>query len=239
MAPCRPHPAGTTAMSDSRRSVCRRRTSVATVDRHAYLTFLTFALVVVLIPGPDFAVVTGNTLAGGRLRGMWCATGVAMSNAVQGAAAVAGLGALIVRAQPVFQAVKWAGVLYLSYLGVQLLRSAVRGRYPAEPAGGDGGGTAALRGWRQGFLSNITNPKVLVFYLAVLPQFMAPGSGVAPMLAFALSHALLSLAYLLVLTAFLHRVRRVLARRPVRRALDAVTGCTMIGFGARLALARD
>jgi len=225
-------------MSDSRQSVRRRRTSVASVDRHAYLTFLTFALVVVLIPGPDFAVVTGNTLAGGRLRGMWCAVGVAMSNAVQGAAAVAGLGALIVRAQPVFQAVKWAGVLYLTYLGVQLIRSAVRGRYPAEPAG-DGGGTAALRGWRQGFLSNITNPKVLVFYLAVLPQFMAPESGVAQMPAFALSHALLSLVYLLVLTAFLHRVRRVLARRPVRRALDAVTGCTMIGFGARLALARE
>ena len=229
---------GRNAMSETRRSVARPRTSVATVDRHAYLTFLTFALVVVLIPGPDFAVVTGNTLTGGRLRGMWCAAGVAMSNAVQGAAAVAGLGALIVRAQPVFQAVKWAGVLYLTYLGVQLIRSAVRGRYPSEPAGGDGG-TGALRGWRQGFLSNITNPKVLVFYLAVLPQFLAPESGVPPMLAFALSHALLSLAYLLVLTAFLHRVRRVLARRPVRRALDAVTGCTMMGFGARLALARD
>ena len=208
------------------------------VDWHTYLTFLTFALVVVLIPGPDFAVVTGNTLAGGRLRGMWCAAGVAMSNGIQGAAAVAGLGALIVRAQPVFQAVKWAGVLYLTYLGGQLIRSAVRGRYASEPAGGDGG-TAALRGWRQGFLSNITNPKVLVFYLAVLPQFMVPDSGVPQMLAYALSHALMSLTYLLLLTAFLHRVRRILARRPVRRALDTVTGCTMIGFGARLALARD
>jgi threonine/homoserine/homoserine lactone efflux protein len=205
------------------------------MDWHAYLTFLTFALVVVLIPGPDFAVVTGNTLTGGRPRGMWCAAGVAMSNAVQGTAAVAGLGALIVRAQPVFQAVKWAGVLYLTYLGVQLIRSAVRGRYAARPAGG---GAAVLRGWRQGFLSNITNPKVLIFYLAVLPQFMAPHSGVPQMLAYALSHALMSLTYLLLLTAFLHRVRRVLARRPVRRALDTVTGGVMIGFGLRLAVAR-
>jgi threonine/homoserine/homoserine lactone efflux protein len=226
-------------MSDSRRSRPDGRASVDPVDWHTYLTFLTFALVVVLIPGPDFAVVTGNTLSGGRRRGMWCAAGVAMSNAIQGTAAVAGLGALIVRAQPVFQAVKWAGVLYLIYLGVQLIRSAVRGRYASEPAGGDDGGTAALRGWRQGFLSNITNPKVLVFYLAVLPQFMAPESGVPQMLAYALSHASMSLTYLLLLTAFLHRVRGILARRPVRRALDTVTGCTMIGFGARLALARD
>ena len=74
---------------------------------HAYATFLTFATVVVLIPGPDFAVVTGNTVTGGRRRGMWSAVGVSTSNAIQGAAAVAGLGALIVRAQPVFHTIKW------------------------------------------------------------------------------------------------------------------------------------
>src|SRR3712207_1131633 len=96
---------------------------------HTYATFLTFAMVVVLIPGPDFAVVTGNTVSGGRRRGMWSATGVATSNAIQGTAAVAGLGALIVRAQPVFHIIKWVGALYLAYLGVQALRSAIRGRY--------------------------------------------------------------------------------------------------------------
>ncbi|HEX9999613.1 MAG TPA: LysE family translocator [Actinoplanes sp.] len=201
------------------------------MDWTAYGAFLTFAVAVVLVPGPDFAVVTGNTLAGGRRRGMSCSIGVATSNAIQGAAAVAGLGAIITRAQPVFLAIKWAGVLYLTYLGVQLLRSAVRGRYDVGPA--------SSGGWRQGFLSNITNPKVLVFYLAVLPQFLAPGTGVPVLLVFALSHALLSLVYLLILTVFLHRVRRVLARRPIRRALDAITGVAMISFGARLALERS
>jgi threonine/homoserine/homoserine lactone efflux protein len=206
----------------------------------SYGSFLAFAVVLVLVPGPDFAVVTKNTLAAGRWRGVWSAGGVASSNAVQGAAAATGLGAMIVRFQPVFTAVKWAGVAYLAYLGAQAIRSAVRGAYPALDAGATDVRAAgvALGGWRQGFLSNITNPKVLVFYLAVLPQFLTGGAGTPVLLVFALSHAVLSLLYLLVLTAFLHRLRRVLTRRRVRRGLDVATGTALLGFSARLAAER-
>jgi threonine/homoserine/homoserine lactone efflux protein len=199
-----------------------------------YAEFLAFAVVLVLIPGPDFAVVTKNTLAGGRRRGRWTALGVSSSNLVQGAAAAAGVGALIVRVQPLFEAIKWAGVAYLAYLGAQAVRSAVRGQYPPGlddgPASRDG-----LTGWRQGFVSNITNPKVLVFYLAVLPQFLTPGAGLGWLLMLAWSHALLSLAYLQVLVTGLHGARKLLARRPVRRGLDATTGAVLLGFSARLA----
>jgi len=206
------------------------------VEWTTYASFLMFAVVVVLIPGPDFAVVTANAVSGGRVRGAWCAAGVASSNTVQGVAAVVGLGALVVRAQPVFQAVKWAGVAYLVYLGVRLLRSAVRGRYGTPDAAADP--HAARRGWRQGFLSNITNPKVLLFYLAVLPQFLTPGSGLPFLALLAVSHAALSLLYLLTLAALMHRARGVLARRTVRRTLDGITGAAMLGFGARLAAER-
>ncbi|HEY0537920.1 MAG TPA: LysE family translocator, partial [Actinoallomurus sp.] len=198
-----------------------------------YGSFLVFAVVLVLVPGPDFAVVTKNTLAAGRWRGAWSAGGVASSNAVQGAAAATGLGAVIVRVQPLFVAIKWAGVAYLVFLGAQAVRSAIKGEYPAaehRPVTG-----AALGGWRQGFVSNITNPKVLVFYLAVLPQFLSGGAGTPVLLVFALSHALLSLLYLLVLTTFLHKARGVLTRRRVRRGLDAATGTALLGFSVRLA----
>ena len=106
------------------------------------------------------------------------------------------------------------------------------------PLGASGGpprtSGAALAGWRQGFLSNITNPKVLVFYLAVLPQFLPARAGVAVLLAFALSHAVLSVGYLLLLTLALQRARRILERRRVRRVLDATTGAVLLGFGAHL-----
>jgi threonine/homoserine/homoserine lactone efflux protein len=202
----------------------------------AYGAFLAFAIVLVLVPGPDFAVVTKNTLAAGRWRGGWAATGVACSNAVQGTVAAAGLGAIVVRMQPLFEAIKWAGAGYLIWLGVQSLRSAARGEYAQLAAGGAPmrSSGAALAGWRQGFLSNITNPKVLVFYLAVLPQFLPARAGVAVLLVFALSHAVLSLGYLLLLTMALQRARRILERRRIRRILDATTGTVLLGFGARL-----
>lgn len=202
----------------------------------SYGSFLVFAAILIVVPGPDFAVVTKNSLSSGRRSGAWASVGVATSNAVQGIVAVVGLGALIVASQPLFTAIKWVGVAYLGFLGVQALRSAWRGRYPATQATTTvGEGRAAIHGWRQGFLSNITNPKVLVFYLAVLPQFLPRDAVVWQMLLLALTHALLGLAYLLLLVSGLHRARRLLTRRPVRRGLDAGTGIALVGFSARLA----
>jgi threonine/homoserine/homoserine lactone efflux protein len=200
-----------------------------------YVEFLAFAAVLVVIPGPDFAVVTKNTLAGGRSRGRWTGLGVSNSNLVQGTAAAFGLSALIVSVQPLFESIKWAGVAYLGYLGVQALRSARRGEHAPLDGGDPARSARNAAGWRQGFISNITNPKVLVFYLAVLPQFLAPGAGLGWLLLLAWTHAVLSLAYLLVLVTGLHGARRLLMRNRVRRALDAVTGVVLLGFGARLA----
>jgi threonine/homoserine/homoserine lactone efflux protein len=199
-----------------------------------YLSFLVFAVVVILVPGPDFAVVLKNALSGGRARGVAAGAGVGLSNAVQGVAAVAGLGALVVASQPLFLALKWAGVAYLAYLGVQALRSAVRSRYVA-PADGPADRGGVTRGLRQGFLSNITNPKVLAFYLAVLPQFLPAHPSVGQALLLALTHAVLSFGYLVVLVCGVHRTRTALARRRVRRTLDAVTGTVLLGFAGRLA----
>jgi threonine/homoserine/homoserine lactone efflux protein len=199
-----------------------------------YAEFLAFAVVLVLVPGPDFAVVTKNTLVGGRRRGRWTALGVSNSNLVQGTVAAFGLSALIVKVQPLFEAIKWAGVAYLVYLGAQAIRSAVRGQY-AKISDEAQSAKQGLAGWRQGFISNITNPKVLVFYLAVLPQFLTPGAGLGWLLVLAWSHAVISLAYLLVLVTGLHSARRLLMRRAVRRGLDATTGAVLLGFSAKLA----
>jgi len=206
------------------------------MDWHAYGSFVVIALVLVLVPGPDFAVVTRSALTLGRRGGWWAAAGVGTSNAVQGLAAAVGLGALIVASQPVFKAITWAGIAYLAYLGVQALRSAWRGEYAVVSVGArESTRKVAFSGWRQGFLSNITNPKVLVFYLAVLPPFLPDSASVAQIMPLALTHALLSLGYLTVLVFGVHTVRGLVSRRAVRRALDTGTGAALIGFGIRLA----
>jgi threonine/homoserine/homoserine lactone efflux protein len=204
-----------------------------------YGEFLAFVVVLILVPGPDFAVVARNTLAGGRRRGRWASAGVTLACMIQATAAALGLSALIVRAQPVFQTIRWAGVAYLAVLGIHAIVSAVRGRYRTDDpvaAGED----VALRprravAWWQGFLSNITNPKILVFYLAVLPQFLVYGSGLGWSLLLAWSTPVLAFGYLLALVQGMHYARSVLMRRRVRRAMDGATGAAMLGFAAALA----
>lgn len=201
-----------------------------------YGTFAAFATLVVLAPGPDTFVVLKNSLVGGRAAGLATSLGICSSNAVQGTAAAFGVGALVVRSQPLFEAIRWAGVVYLCYLGVQALRSAWRGEYtrlddvdglPRRPP---------LTHWRQGFVSNITNPKVLAFYLSILPQFLHPGeTGALDALALAYTHAVIGIAWLLVLVWLLHRTRAIIARRRVRRTLDALAGTALVGFAVRLA----
>lgn len=184
-------PPGTTS-NDQVTTPCQ----AGVVSWSSYLSFLLFAVVLVLVPGPDFAVVTKNTLTGGRRRGVWTSIGVTSSNLVQGAAAAAGLGALIVQAQLLFEAIRWAGLCYLIVLAIQSFRSAITGTYGQLPGGQTGSARwVAVAGWRQGFLSNVTNPKVLVFYLAVLPQFLGPHPTLTALFALALTHAVLSLLY--------------------------------------------
>ena len=207
------------------------------MDWSAYAAFLGLATLLVLVPGPDFAVVMRNALVGGPRRGWWAAVGVTMSNVVQGMAAAAGLAAVIVRVEPLFQTIRWAGIAYLTWLALTALRSAVRGEYPPVDDGPRASG-AALRGWRQGFLSNITNPKVLVFYLAVLPQFLGSGAPTAALVLFAGTHAVVGLLWLTGLVLVLDRARSWLSRRRVRRTLDGATGLAMLGFSVRLATER-
>ena len=128
-----------------------------------------------------------------------------------------------------------AGIAYLALLAIQPLKSAAAGRYlPFDDE--KSRSTSSATGWRQGFVSNITNPKVLIFYLAVLPPVPRPASSPLALVALALSHAALSVVYLLLLVTGLARARRVLTRRPVPLALDAVTGVALLGFGAKLAV---
>jgi threonine/homoserine/homoserine lactone efflux protein len=180
-------------------------------------------------------VMLKNALSGGFRGGLLASLGIFTGNAVQGSAAALGLGVLIAKSQPVFQVLKWIGAAYLVFLGFQALRGAFRGNYDVvEQAQRRRGG--GFRRFREGFLSNVTNPKVLVLYLSVLPQFLTPESSFGDSLLLAYTVAALGVLWLLVLLVFVHRVRTWLERRRVRRALDGVTGTALLGFGAALAL---
>jgi RhtB (resistance to homoserine/threonine) family protein len=208
----------------------------STVTWSLYGSYLIVVVLVVLAPGPDTMVVLKNSLAAGARGGLMAAFGIFAGNIIQGSAAALGLGVLIARSQPLFLALKWLGAAYLAFLGFQALRGAWRGKYE-ELEDARRPRASGFRRWREGFLSNITNPKVLVLYLSVLPQFLDPATtNTWDALLLAYTVAVLGGVWLLVLMLLVHRVREWLGKRKVRRTLDGVTGTALIGFGAVLAL---
>lgn len=203
----------------------------------SYLSFLALVVVLNLAPGPDMAITLRAALTRGRAAGMWTLTGVGLAAAVQGLLAAGGLGAIIVASEPLFLTIKWVGAGYLLLLGLLALRSAWRGLPEGEgeqsaPTGGRRPGRRALV---QGFLTNITNPKVLAFNLAVLPQFVGAGAGTTTLVLYALSLAVLGSVVLVGVVLLAGRARSVLGSPRMRRRMEGMLGVTMIGFGAKVA----
>ncbi|GAA5121583.1 LysE family translocator [Haloechinothrix salitolerans] len=199
-----------------------------------YGSYLVLVVLLVIAPGPDTMVMLKNSLSSGGRGGLASISGIASGNILNGSAAALGLGALVAQSQTLFTVLRWFGVAYLCYLGVQALRAAWRGEY-----GGDVGAarrSGGFRCFREGFLSNVTNPKVLVMYLSVLPQFIDPAqTSIAEALLLANTVGVLGAIWLLLLLFVVRRARVWLNRRHVRRSMDALTGTALVGFGAALA----
>jgi threonine/homoserine/homoserine lactone efflux protein len=188
-----------------------------------------------IVPGPDMAVVTRRALVGGRADGLRAALGVVLGLLLWGTLAVLGLTALLAASPTAYLVVKALGVVYLVFLAVQALRAGARRPAPTGAAAGVVGGRPFLTG----LTTNLLNPKIAVFYTALLPT-LAPASlpGAAGLGALVALHAVLSLGWLSGYAYVLTRARTVLERPRVRRALDLLTGVVLIGFAVRLAADR-
>lgn len=195
-------------------------------------SFLLVVVALVLAPGADFALIVRNTLRGGRCHGAATTAGVSSAAAMQGLLVTVGLAEVIVHAQPVFAALRWAGVAYLAWLAFSMLRSAARGDYSAASQGER---QSAWGAYRQGFLCNATNPKILVFYLSLLSQFVPQDASWVTWLLHAWTVPLLGTIWCLTVVALVGSFREWLQRRLVRRALDALGGLVLAGFCVRLA----
>ena len=192
---------------------------------------LALALLTVL-PGPDIAVVTRITLAHGRQAAVRGSFGVVSGLLVWGLLTVAGLAAVLAASAEAYTAVKLVGALYLLWLGAQTLWRSRRS-YGSDEAAAMSGPPG--RPWRTGLLTNLTNPKIAVFYTSLLPQLVPDGAPRTPTLvALVLAHALISLSWLLLYTTAVSRAAVTLRRPRVRRALERVTGVVLVGFGVRV-----
>jgi threonine/homoserine/homoserine lactone efflux protein len=192
--------------------------------------FFAVSAVVICTPGQDTALTIRNTLAGGRRNGIATAVGVACGQAMWTLAASAGLVALLDASEPVFHALRLLGGLYLVYLGAHSLRRAL---LPEVEPGAREPLIQARRGFRQGVLSNLGNPKMAVFFATLLPQF-APRGAFLTLLALGLLFCSLTLGWLVLYAAAVSKAQRLIRGR-VRRAFDAATGLVLTALGLRLA----
>lgn len=198
------------------------------------MAFLATSLIVVVIPGTGVVFSVSTAIASGWRRGSLAAIGCTLGIVPHLAAASVGLSGLMQASAEAFEVVRWAGVAYLVFLGVGMIRST------GSLAGLDdqATSTSAIATVRRGILLNLLNPKLTVFFFAFLPQFLATPPTVLDPRLLGLSGVFMAmtLAVFLVYAAFAAAVRdRVLATPRLLRVIERSLGLVLLGFAARLA----
>ncbi|WP_240753886.1 LysE family translocator [Natronospirillum operosum] len=193
------------------------------------------AVLLNISPGPDMAFILGQTLRSGRKHGFAAMFGIWTGAALHVIMAIAGLSAILATSALAFAVVKWLGAAYLIYLGIQMLRSRGESFLPSEH--GESARSTRSVYW-QGVLVCALNPKVAVFFLAFLPQFVVAGAG--PASAQLLLHGVLIIAVAACIEPPLilagSRLGTYLRRRPrVGLWMDRGLGALFVGLGVRLA----
>jgi threonine/homoserine/homoserine lactone efflux protein len=207
---------------------------------HDLLLFIVTALVLNATPGVDMMYTVTRTLQYGWRGGVAAALGIGAGCAVHALAAALGLAALLAASAWAFELVKWAGAAYLLWLAWGMLQAALRADTPVagEPVAAPALSAAQI--FIQGVMTNVLNPKVALFFLALLPQFIRADAASKP-LAFLFLGAIFVVngtLFLFAVVALAHQARRVGARPAARRALNLAGATLFVALAGRLALTR-
>ncbi|MHB9755164.1 LysE family translocator [Streptomyces sp. BYX5S] len=201
-----------------------------------------FALVVGLLtltPGLDTALILRTSALGRRRRAWGVVLGIQTGTLVWGAFTSLGVTALLTASHLAYTALRWIGAAYLIWMAARMLRDTFRGlpTAVADESLPAAGADSVSGGWRQGTLTNLLNPKMGAFYVAVLPQFIPPGAGHFTVgLLLTTVHVLIGLLWSAVLIGFARVLQGWLRKPRARRLLDRITGTVIGVFGIRLAL---
>jgi threonine/homoserine/homoserine lactone efflux protein len=222
-------------------------------DAQQLLLFVAAGLLLNLTPGPDVLYIVSHAVRRGARAGVVAALGINAGCFVHIVAAAVGVGALLAASATAFTVLKWVGAAYLVYVGARLLLSRAApdrwGSRSAPPACANAGAapagedtTASLWSvFRGGFLTNALNPKVAIFFLAFVPQFIAPGTE-HKALAFLVLGALFNINSVAVNAGWALAAAWIARRSAVQRSLqwlDRAAGLLFLGFGLKLALAEN
>ena len=208
-------------------------------DTPQLLTFIAAGLLLNLTPGPDVFFIVTNALRRGARAGLVAALGIAAGCCVHIVAAAVGMSAVVAASTTAFTVLKWVGALYLVWVGASMLFARAKPDAPGLMSGVEVTQGSLWRVFRRGFWTNAVNPKVALFFLAFVPQFIAPDTA-HPSLAFLALGLLFNFNALWInfgwVVAAAWMARRVGAVQRGLQWLERAAGLVFIGFGVRLAL---
>jgi threonine/homoserine/homoserine lactone efflux protein len=202
--------------------------------------FCAAVLLLNLTPGPDTAFIVGQSVAHGRRAGMMSVLGISAGCVVHTIALALGLSAILAASAGAFVLIKIAGALYLTFLGVRMIAGSIRKPATVVPTAPSGAHRSAGRTFMQGFVTNVLNPKVVLFFLSFFPQFVAASSP-SKAVAFFLLGAMLIVISTLYNSAVVWLAgsvtRRVRGAPRFKVWLDRSIGAAFVALGARIAFA--
>lgn len=200
-----------------------------------FFTFLVLSLFVVMSPGIDTALITKRTIKDGRKDGYKMASGITTGSLVHTFAAAFGLSTILMQSAVAFEIIKYVGAIYLIYLGLSSFIS--RKKEKSTSSEEQNNFEMKKSAFKQGLLSNVLNPKVAMFFLTFLPQFVKTGENATQQLIMmGVIYTLLSISWFFIYVFFINHLREWLMSPKVQTIMDKATGLVLIGFGLKLAL---
>lgn len=200
-----------------------------------FFTFLVLSLFVVMSPGIDTALITKRTISDGRNDGYKMALGITTGSLVHTFAAAFGLSAVLMQSAVAFEIVKYVGAIYLIYLGLTSFIS--RNKKKVSHLKDQNTTEIKKSAFKQGLFSNVLNPKVAMFFITFLPQFVKAGENVTQqLLIMGVIYTLMSISWFFIYVFFINYLRDWLMSPKIQGIMDKATGLVLIGFGLKLAL---
>jgi threonine/homoserine/homoserine lactone efflux protein len=202
-----------------------------------FYLFVLMSVFFIILPGPDTAIATKSTVTVGKVGGFKTVLGTCCALLIHTSAAVLGLSAIIVKSAFLFSVFKYVGAVYLFYLGVKTLWS-IKKRVVAATVETNPKCTFVNTScFKQGFLTNLLNPKVAVLFLTFLPQFVDPGSNTfLPFLIMGTTYTVMTALWSFLYVYLINHISAFIKKPKTQNIIEGITGTILIGFGIRLFL---
>jgi RhtB (resistance to homoserine/threonine) family protein len=199
-----------------------------------YLLYVLMCVLLIILPGPDTAVVTKNTLVRNKQEGFKTMLGTLTALMVHTTFAIVGLSAIIVKSALLFTIIKYIGAIYLVYLGITTMIAMLKKKVETVEVNEEPNRKSS---YLQGLFTNLLNPKVAVFFLTFLPQFVkSPEDAFIPFLFLGITYTVLTFIWFVLYIVLLNQVRTFMKKPSTEKWMEGLTGSVLIGFGIKLAL---